>query len=104
MSASSKLFKNVIFRLFAVFMGSALLSVGAGAIAGVTWWQSLLMEGIKGVATVLVALSWAFSSDGNLTLEEVNQVFNTIQNNRKSGSEKKQVEAALEKVVGEGKE
>lgn len=104
MAGKRKLLKNVGFRVFAVFIAGALGQIGAGAIMGVSPWISMAMAGILALVPVLIGLSWAFSTDGNLTLDEINQVFSTIQDNRKTGSEKKQLEAALAKVTGEANE
>ena len=92
MSNKNKLFKNVVFRILAVFIAGALSLVGAGAFMGVNPWVSMFMAGIQAVSAVLIGLSWAFSRDGDLTLAEVNQVFTNINNNRKTGAERIEAE------------
>jgi hypothetical protein len=66
---------TVIGRMIAVFLATGLSVVAAGTIAGVELWQSFLMAGIGGVATVVEGLSRAYLKDGNLSLDEINEVF-----------------------------
>jgi len=61
--------------MIAVFLATGLSVVAAGTIAGVELWQSFLMAGIGGVATVVEGLSRAYLKDGNLSLDEINEVF-----------------------------
>jgi hypothetical protein len=44
-------------------------------MVGVELWQSFLMAGIGGVAVVVEGLSRAYLKDGNLSLDEINEVF-----------------------------
>jgi hypothetical protein len=62
-------------RIVAVFLATGLGVVAAGTIAGVELWQSFMMAGIGGVATVIEGLSRAYLKDGKLTLDEINAVF-----------------------------
>lgn len=71
-------FKNITFRILAVFAASGLSVLGAGAIAGVELWKAALMAGIGGVATVIEALSRAYLDDGSLSIDEINQAFNVV--------------------------
>lgn len=73
---SAQMMKNVLLRILAVFVASALSIIGAGAIAGVSIWKSAAVAGLAGVATVIEGLARAFLDDGKLTDAEVNQVFN----------------------------
>jgi hypothetical protein len=66
---------TVIGRMIAVFLATGLSVIAAGTIAGVELWQSFLMAGIGGVATVVEGLSRAYLKDGNLSLDEINEVF-----------------------------
>jgi hypothetical protein len=70
--------RTIIFRMMATFLVSALGVVGAGAIAGVDVLTAALMAGIGGVATVVEALSRAYLSDGKLTIAEINESFNKV--------------------------
>jgi hypothetical protein len=67
--------RTVAGRIFATFLATGLGVVAAGTIAGVELWQSFLMAGIGGVATVVEALSRAYLKDGKLTMEEIDAVF-----------------------------
>jgi 2-keto-4-pentenoate hydratase/2-oxohepta-3-ene-1,7-dioic acid hydratase in catechol pathway len=66
---------TVLGRVVAVFLATGLSVVAAGTIAGVELWQSFVMAGIGGVATVVEGLSRAYLKDGDLSLEEINSVF-----------------------------
>jgi hypothetical protein len=70
--------KNVVSRMLAMFVATALGVVGTGAIIGVEVWQAALMAGIGGVATVLEGLSRAYLKDGKLTMSEINDVFSQV--------------------------
>lgn len=67
---------NIVARIVAVFVASALSVIGAGAIAGVSILQSMAIAGLAGVATVVEGLARAFLNDGELDENEVNAVFN----------------------------
>ena len=73
-----KMFKNILSRILAVFVASALSVIGAGAIAGVSILQSMMIAGVAGVAAVVESLARAFLKDGSLSTAEVNQAFNAI--------------------------
>jgi hypothetical protein len=66
---------TVVGRMIAVFLATGLSVVAAGTIVGVELWQSFLMAGIGGVATVVEGLSRAYLKDGKLSLAEINEVF-----------------------------
>jgi len=66
---------NILGRMIAVFLATGLGVVAAGTIAGVELWQSFLMAGIGGVATVVEGLSRAYLKDGKLSMTEINEVF-----------------------------
>jgi hypothetical protein len=72
----AKQIKNIVARIVAVFIASALGVIGAGAIAGVSIMQSMAIAGLAGVATVVEGLSRSFLNDGELDESEVNAVFN----------------------------
>jgi hypothetical protein len=72
----SKKMGGILKRILAVFAASGLGVIGAGTIAGVELWQAVLMAGIGGVATVIEGLSRAFLTDGKLSEDEINNVFN----------------------------
>lgn len=69
--------RKVLARIFAVFFASGLSVIGAGTLAGVELWQAVFMAGIGGVATVVEGLSRAYIADGDLSEEEIDEVFNS---------------------------
>lgn len=70
--------KNVVLRIVAVFAASGLSVIGAGAIADVPLWKACFMAGMAGVATVVEGLARAFLDDGQISGDEINQVFNKV--------------------------
>lgn len=70
-----KLFGNVLLRIVATFVASALGVIGAGAIGGVPPILAATMGGILAVAKVIELLSLAFLEDGKLSQDEINAAF-----------------------------
>lgn len=70
-----KLFWNVMLRIVATFVASALGVIGAGSIMGVDILIAAAMGGILAVFKVIELLSLAFLEDGKLTLAEINAAF-----------------------------
>jgi hypothetical protein len=68
--------KKIVTRIVAYFVMTALAMIGTGTIVGIDMWQAAMMAGIAGVAQVVEGLARAYVGDGNLTAEEVDQVFN----------------------------
>ena len=62
-------------RIVATFLATGLSVIAAGTFAGVELWQSFVMAGVGGVATVVEGLARAYLRDGNLTLDEIDEVF-----------------------------
>lgn len=62
-------------RIFATFLATGLSVIAAGTFAGVELWQSFVMAGVGGVATVVEGLARAYLRDGNLTIDEIDEVF-----------------------------
>lgn len=77
----AKLFGNVMMRILATFVASALGVIGAGSVAGsvsgveIPIWFSAIMGGIMAVAKVVELLSLAFLEDGKLSREEIDAAF-----------------------------
>lgn len=69
------LFGNVILRIVATFVASALGVIGAGSIMGVDLYVAAAMGGILAVFKVIELLAIAFLEDGKLTLDEINAAF-----------------------------
>jgi|TARA_B000000557_G_C20606486_1_gene371912 hypothetical protein len=76
--SNSQLFVNIIKRIVAVFIAQALSILGAGSLVGIDVYQSALLAGIMGVAHVVEMLARKYIDDGKITLEEVNEVFNSV--------------------------
>jgi 2-keto-4-pentenoate hydratase/2-oxohepta-3-ene-1,7-dioic acid hydratase in catechol pathway len=70
--------RQVILRIVAVFAASGLSVIGAGTLAGVELWKAVTMAGVGGVATVVEGLSRAYLKDGDLTAEEIDEVFGSV--------------------------
>lgn len=70
-----KLFGNVMLRIVATFVASALGVIGAGSIMGVDLYIAAAMGGILAVFKVIELLAIAFLEDGKLTLDEINAAF-----------------------------
>jgi hypothetical protein len=70
-----KLFGNVMLRILATFVASALGVIGAGSIMGIDLWIAAAMGGILAVAKVIELLALAFLEDGKLTINEINAAF-----------------------------
>jgi hypothetical protein len=76
-----KLFGNVLLRVLATFVASALGVIGAGSVASaasgveIPIWFSAVMGGVMAVAKVIELLSLAFLEDGKLSLDEINAAF-----------------------------
>ena len=66
---------NVILRIIATFVASALGVIGAGSIMGVDILVAAAMGGILAVFKVIELLALAFLEDGKLTLDEINAAF-----------------------------
>jgi hypothetical protein len=70
-----KLFGNVILRVVATFVASALGVIGAGSLGGVAPATAAFVGGILAVAKVIERLSLAFLEDGKLSQNEINAAF-----------------------------
>ena len=76
-----KLFGNVLMRIVATFVASALGVIGAGSVAGsisgveIPIWFSAVMGGVMAVAKVVELLSLAFLEDGKLSRAEIDAAF-----------------------------
>ena len=70
-----KLAGNVMLRIFATFIASALGVIGAGSIMGIELWVAAAMGGILAVFRVIELLALAFLEDGKLTRDEIDAAF-----------------------------
>jgi hypothetical protein len=65
----------IIGRMVALFLVSALTTVGAGAIIGIDTVQTAILAGVLGVANVIEDLARGFLNDGRLSQKEINEAF-----------------------------
>ena len=70
-----KLFGNVLLRILATFVASALGVIGAGSLGGVAPATAAFVGGILAVAKVIERLSLAFLEDGKLSRAEIDAAF-----------------------------
>lgn len=73
-----KLSLNVVLRILATFVASALGVIGAGSLVGASPWISACMGGILAVAKVIERLSIAFLEDGKLDQDEIDAAFQQV--------------------------
>jgi hypothetical protein len=66
---------SLIGRIVALFLVSALTTIGAGAIIGIDTLQTAILAGVMGVANVVEDLSRGYLNDGKLSKAEINDAF-----------------------------
>ena len=64
--------------MIAVFVSNGLAIIGAGSIIGIDTLSAVLLAGSLGVAKVTEGLARAYLDDGKLTIDEINEVFSTM--------------------------
>ena len=69
---------DIIVRIAATFVASALGVIGAGSILGVDIWVSAALGGLLAVAKVVEKLALALLDDGKIDRDEVNSIFNQV--------------------------
>jgi len=94
-----KMFLDIVYRIIAVFVATALATIGTGSLVGVSIAQSALMAGAGAVAAVIERLARAFMDDGKLTMEEVNAAFN-VKDPKKTADGLGEPEVAEVKIDG----
>ena len=62
-------------RMLALFLVTALATVGAGAAIGINVLQAALLAGIMGIANVVEDLARGYLNDGELSEEEIDRAF-----------------------------
>ena len=70
--------KNILLRIIAVFAASGLSVIGAGTLVGIGVAKAVILAGALGVATVVEKLARGFINDGSLSLDEINEAFNSV--------------------------
>lgn len=85
---------NVLMRILATFVASALGVIGAGSLAGqitgqsIPVWLSAIMGGLLAVAKVVERLAIAFLEDGKLDRDEINAAFSQVVTLKKKQDDK----------------
>jgi hypothetical protein len=62
-------------RMVALIIMQMMGAIGSGAVLGLEVWQSAVMAGVMGVATVAEALARAYMVDGNISTSEIDASF-----------------------------
>jgi hypothetical protein len=62
-------------RMLALFIVSALTTIGAGAIIGIDTLQTAILAGVMGIANVVEDLARGYLNDGSLSEDEVDAAF-----------------------------
>jgi hypothetical protein len=66
---------SLLGRIVALFLVSALTTIGAGAIIGIDTLQTAILAGVMGVANVVEDLSRGYLKDGKLSKKEIDDAF-----------------------------
>lgn len=67
---------SIIGRMVALFLVSALTTIGAGAIIGIDTLQTAILAGVMGIANVVEDLARGYLNDGHLSADEIDAAFN----------------------------
>jgi len=70
-----KTYVHIAKRMLALFLVTALATIGAGALIGIDTLQTALLAGIMGVANVIEDLARGYLNDGKLDKDEIDQAF-----------------------------
>lgn len=70
-----KTYIQIAKRMLALFLVTALATIGAGALIGIDTLQTALLAGIMGVANVIEDLARGYLNDGKLDKDEIDQAF-----------------------------
>ncbi len=62
-------------RMLALFIVSALTTIGAGAIIGIDTVQTAILAGVMGIANVVEDLARGYLNDGELSDDEIDAAF-----------------------------
>jgi hypothetical protein len=62
-------------RMLALFLVTALATIGAGAVIGIDVIQTAILAGVMGIANVVEDLARGYLNDGNLSDEEIDAAF-----------------------------
>jgi len=70
------MFFSIAKRILALFLVSALTTIGAGAIIGLDTIKTAILAGVMGIANVVEDLARGYLNDGVLSQDEVDSAFN----------------------------
>ena len=79
-----KSLQNVLMRIVAVFAASGLGVIGAGAVAGISVGNAMIVAALTAEAAVVDKIARSFMDDGELTLDEINAAFSTVDKGAKT--------------------
>jgi hypothetical protein len=68
-------YAKILKRMLALFLVSALTTMGAGSIIGLDVLSTALLAGILGVANVVEELARGYLNDGKLSAKEIEDAF-----------------------------
>jgi hypothetical protein len=70
-----KTYIQIAKRMLALFLVTALATIGAGALIGIDTIQTAILAGVMGVANVVEDLARGYLNDGKLDKDEIDQAF-----------------------------
>lgn len=81
-----KLAKEIVSRIVALFLSSALAIVGGASVLApeLELWKSAALSGLAAAFQVIQKLATSFYDDGKLTREEINAAFNVQTRSKKA--------------------
>lgn len=81
-----KLAKEIVSRIVALFLSSALAIVGGASVLApeLELWKSAALSGLAAAFQVIQKLATSFYDDGKLTKEEINAAFNVQTRSKKA--------------------
>lgn len=78
---------DILVRIAATFVASALAVIGAGSIVGIDVWLSATLGGLLAVARVVEKLAIAMLDDGKITRKEINMIFSQVVRLKEAGED-----------------
>ena len=81
-----KLAKEIVSRIVALFLSSALAIVGGASVLApeLELWKSAALSGLAAAFQVIQKLATSFYDDGKLTRDEINAAFNVQTRSKKA--------------------
>jgi hypothetical protein len=78
---------DILVRIAATFVASALGVIGAGSLIGIDVWLSAAFGGLLAVAKVIEKLALALLADGKIDRDEVNMIFSQVVRLKEAGEQ-----------------